>query len=64
MWTFHMVSCRPLQWPERVVCCDSAVTSLDFSASDPCHLAVGLHDGNIAIYDVSQDNKLHVVNSR
>ncbi|XP_028987572.1 dynein axonemal intermediate chain 4 [Betta splendens] len=56
-------SLKNLTWPERILRCDSAVTSLDFSASNPCHLAVGTHDGNIAIYNVSQDNKLHIVSS-
>ncbi|KAM9323067.1 dynein axonemal intermediate chain 4 [Pholidichthys leucotaenia] len=51
-------------WPERVLHCDSAVTSLDFSANSPSHLAVGTHDGTIAIYNVcSQDNRSLIVSS-
>ncbi|XP_034468588.1 WD repeat-containing protein 78 isoform X3 [Hippoglossus hippoglossus] len=62
-----LVCCWSLKnptWPERVVHCDSAVTSLDFSANNPSQLAVGMHDGSIAIYDVqSQDKKWHVISS-
>ncbi|XP_024124486.1 WD repeat-containing protein 78 isoform X2 [Oryzias melastigma] len=50
-----LVCCWSLKnpmWPERVVHCDSAVTSLDFSAARPSHLAVGTFDGSIAIYDI------------
>ncbi|KAK2843981.1 hypothetical protein Q5P01_010640 [Channa striata] len=56
-------SIKNLKWPERVFHCDSAVTALDFSANNPRQLAVGMHDGNIAIYNVSQD-KSHSINSR
>lgn len=55
----------PLQWPERVIHCDSAVTSLDFSSNNRSQLAVGMQDGRIAIYNVqSQDNKSCVISSR
>ncbi|RVE61382.1 hypothetical protein OJAV_G00170360 [Oryzias javanicus] len=50
-----LVCCWSLKnpmWPERVVHCDSTVTSLDFSAARPSHLAVGTFDGSIAIYDI------------
>ncbi|XP_056247945.1 dynein axonemal intermediate chain 4 isoform X1 [Seriola aureovittata] len=51
-------------WPERVLLCDSAVTSLDFSAKSPGQLAVGLHDGTVNIYNVqSQDDRSHVFSS-
>lgn len=54
-----------LQWPERVIHCDSAVTSLDFSSNNPSQLAVGMQDGSIAIYNVqSHDNKSCVISSR
>ena len=53
-----------LQWPEHIIHCDSAVTSLDFSASGPSQLAVGMYDGSIAIYDLQSSNKLCVINSR
>ncbi|XP_068579502.1 dynein axonemal intermediate chain 4-like [Cebidichthys violaceus] len=43
-------------WPERVFHCHSCVTSLDFSADHPSQLAVGMHDGTVAIYDVSRCN--------
>ncbi len=33
-----------LQWPERVIHCSSAVTSLDFSSNNPSQLAVGMKD--------------------
>lgn len=53
-----------LQWPERVIHCDSAVTSLDFSSNNPSQLAVGLQDGSIIIYSVkSPDNKSCVISS-
>uniref|UniRef100_A0A3Q0QZ01 Dynein axonemal intermediate chain 4 n=1 Tax=Amphilophus citrinellus TaxID=61819 RepID=A0A3Q0QZ01_AMPCI len=51
-------SIKNLKWPERVIHCDSTVTSLDFSASSPSQLAVGTRDGSITIYSVhSQDNR-------
>ncbi|XP_041805802.1 dynein intermediate chain 4, axonemal [Chelmon rostratus] len=51
-------------WPERVIHCDSAVTSLDFSSNNPSQLAVGMQDGSIAIYNVqSHDNKSCVISS-
>ncbi|XP_037621977.1 dynein intermediate chain 4, axonemal-like [Sebastes umbrosus] len=44
-------------WPERVFNCHSRVTCLDFSASNPGQLAVGMYDGTVAIYNVqSRDN--------
>ncbi|XP_030606878.1 dynein axonemal intermediate chain 4 [Archocentrus centrarchus] len=58
-------SIKNLKWPERVIHCDSTVTSLDFSASDPSQLAVGTRDGSITIYSVhSQDNRSQIVSSR
>uniref|UniRef100_A0A3Q0R1H1 Dynein axonemal intermediate chain 4 n=1 Tax=Amphilophus citrinellus TaxID=61819 RepID=A0A3Q0R1H1_AMPCI len=58
-------SIKNLKWPERVIHCDSTVTSLDFSASSPSQLAVGTRDGSITIYSVhSQDNRSQIVSSR
>ncbi|KAM9789891.1 dynein axonemal intermediate chain 4 [Neosynchiropus ocellatus] len=45
-------SIKNSKWPERVITCESAVTSLDFSANNPSQLAVGTQDGSIAIYDL------------
>lgn len=63
----HSRCCRvsSLQWPERVIHCDSAVTCLDFSFNSPSQLAVGMRDGSIAIYNVqSQSTKSYVISSR
>ncbi|XP_078119915.1 dynein axonemal intermediate chain 4-like [Sander vitreus] len=62
-----LVCCWSLKnptWPERVIRCDSAVTSLDFSSNNPSQLAVGMQDGSIAIYNVkSRDNKACFISS-
>ncbi|XP_031725305.1 dynein axonemal intermediate chain 4 [Anarrhichthys ocellatus] len=50
-------------WPERVFHCHSCVISLDFSADHPSQLAVGMHDGTVAIYDVSQYNVTCIADS-
>uniref|UniRef100_A0A8C4GD73 Dynein axonemal intermediate chain 4 n=1 Tax=Dicentrarchus labrax TaxID=13489 RepID=A0A8C4GD73_DICLA len=50
-------------WPERVIYCDSAVTSLDFSFNNPSQLAVGMQDGSLVIYNVQSRNQLCVVSS-
>ncbi|KAM7401377.1 hypothetical protein PAMA_005526 [Pampus argenteus] len=51
-------------WPERIIHCDSAVTSLDFSTNYPSQLAVGMQDGSIAIHSVQgQDKNAHVISS-
>ncbi|XP_013869307.1 dynein axonemal intermediate chain 4 [Austrofundulus limnaeus] len=51
-------------WPERVIHCGSAVTSLDFSASSPAQLAVGMCDGSIAIFNVQSPHiDTHVFSS-
>uniref|UniRef100_A0A3Q2D8Z0 Dynein axonemal intermediate chain 4 n=1 Tax=Cyprinodon variegatus TaxID=28743 RepID=A0A3Q2D8Z0_CYPVA len=39
-------------WPERIIYCDGAITTLDFSANHPGRLAVGMSDGVIAIYNL------------
>ncbi|XP_038574870.1 dynein intermediate chain 4, axonemal-like [Micropterus salmoides] len=62
-----LVCCWSLKnptWPERIIHCDSAVTSLDFSSNNPSQLAVGMQDGSIAMYSVqSRDNRSCVVSS-
>lgn len=40
------------QWSERVFPCHNSVTCLEFSSSNPSHLAVGMYDGSVAIYNV------------
>jgi hypothetical protein len=40
------------EWPEKIYECDSSVTSIDFSKSNPNLLAVGLFNGVINLYDV------------
>ncbi|XP_035993731.1 WD repeat-containing protein 78 [Fundulus heteroclitus] len=53
------------RWPERIIHCDSAVTTLDFSANSPGQLAVGMCDGSIAVYNVqSAESKLPFISSR
>ncbi|XP_047223253.1 dynein axonemal intermediate chain 4 isoform X4 [Girardinichthys multiradiatus] len=52
-------------WPERIIHCDSTVTTLDFSANNPGQLAVGMCDGSISIYSVQNgDNKSPFISSR
>uniref|UniRef100_UPI0037E81242 dynein axonemal intermediate chain 4 n=1 Tax=Semicossyphus pulcher TaxID=241346 RepID=UPI0037E81242 len=43
-------------WPDRVLHCQSSVTSLDFSSKNPGLLAVGMYDGTVAIYTVTSTN--------
>lgn len=53
------------QWPEQVYSCHSSVTCLDFSASNPSQLAVGMYDGSVAIYNVQvADHMACIANSR
>lgn len=49
-------SLRNPVYPERVLSMGSGCTSLDFSRATPQLLAVGLHDGTVAIYDVRRDD--------
>ncbi|XP_069571998.1 dynein axonemal intermediate chain 4 [Brachyistius frenatus] len=56
-------SLKNTMWPDRIIHCDSAVTSLDFSASIPSQLAVGMHDGSIAIYNVQSQDKSQIISS-
>uniref|UniRef100_A0A087Y5G6 Dynein axonemal intermediate chain 4 n=1 Tax=Poecilia formosa TaxID=48698 RepID=A0A087Y5G6_POEFO len=52
-------------WPERIINCDSAVTTVDFSSISPGQLAVGMCDGSIAIHNMqSADNKSPFISSR
>jgi len=45
-------SVRNLAFPRLVLETKSGVTALDFSTRNPSHLAVGLQDGTVAVYDV------------
>jgi len=46
------------KWPERIYHVACGVTSVDWSEAHPFLMAVGLYDGNIAIYDTrSEDDK-------
>nr|CAG5954931.1 unnamed protein product [Menidia menidia]CAG5955483.1 unnamed protein product [Menidia menidia] len=67
LWIFSCELCRGYcissmgwnkknPWPEHIIQCESAVTSLDFSATCPSQLAVGMYDGSIAIYDLQSPN--------
>ncbi|KAM4734583.1 dynein axonemal intermediate chain 4-like [Anableps anableps] len=56
---------KNLTWSERVYSCHSSVTCLDFSASNPSHLAVGMYDGSVAIYNIQvRDDTACIANSR
>ncbi|XP_047452841.1 dynein axonemal intermediate chain 4-like isoform X2 [Mugil cephalus] len=57
-------SLKNLTWPERVFYCHESVTTLDFSGNKPCQLAVGMHSGAVAIYNVHiQDSSACVATS-
>uniref|UniRef100_A0A6Q2X6J2 Dynein axonemal intermediate chain 4 n=1 Tax=Esox lucius TaxID=8010 RepID=A0A6Q2X6J2_ESOLU len=61
-----LVCCWSLKnpsWPERIFTCQSGVTALDFSASSASMLAVGMHDGTIATYNVQSREKTPVIDS-
>uniref|UniRef100_W5MJD3 Dynein axonemal intermediate chain 4 n=1 Tax=Lepisosteus oculatus TaxID=7918 RepID=W5MJD3_LEPOC len=61
-----LVCCWSLKnpmWPERIFHCESGVTALDFSANSANLLAVGMHDGSIAIYSVQSKDKTPVIDS-
>ncbi|KAI4891917.1 hypothetical protein NFI96_029999 [Prochilodus magdalenae] len=61
-----LVCCWSLKnptWPERIFHCESGVTALDFSASYVNQLAVGMHDGSIAIYNVQSREKTPVLDT-
>ncbi|XP_056244301.1 dynein axonemal intermediate chain 4-like isoform X2 [Seriola aureovittata] len=44
-------------WPECVFYCHSCVTCVDFSANNPCQLAVGMLDGTVALYNIQCRDK-------
>ncbi|XP_038191386.1 dynein intermediate chain 4, axonemal isoform X2 [Arvicola amphibius] len=50
-------------WPERIYQSSYGVTSVDFSISSPNLLAVGYHNGTIAIYNVQNSNNTPVLDS-
>ncbi|XP_076871088.1 dynein axonemal intermediate chain 4 isoform X2 [Brachyhypopomus gauderio] len=61
-----LVCCWSLKnptWPEKVFYCESGVTALDFSSCSPSQLAVGMHDGSIAIYNVQSTEETPVIDS-
>ncbi|XP_072540329.1 dynein axonemal intermediate chain 4 [Salminus brasiliensis] len=61
-----LVCCWSLKnptWPERIFHCDNAVTALDFSANNASQLAVGMHDGSIAVYNVQCSEKTPIIDS-
>ncbi|XP_077424536.1 dynein axonemal intermediate chain 4 [Vanacampus margaritifer] len=45
-------SIKNLSWPERLYHCHSGITAVDFSANNPDKMAVGMHDGTVAIFSV------------
>ncbi|XP_056388801.1 dynein axonemal intermediate chain 4 isoform X2 [Hyla sarda] len=56
-------SLKNTMWPERIYHCESGVTALDFSASSPHLLAVGMYNGTIAIYNVQNKENVPVLDS-
>ncbi|XP_075688914.1 dynein axonemal intermediate chain 4 isoform X2 [Rhinoderma darwinii] len=56
-------SLKNTTWPERIYNCESGVTALDFSASSPNLLAVGMYNGTVAIYDVQKKENIPVLDS-
>lgn len=65
LWGCHRCcSVSSLQWPDRIILCNSAITALDFSSNIPSQLAVGMLDGTIAVYDVQSEEESCVVSSR
>uniref|UniRef100_A0A8C2QHN6 Dynein axonemal intermediate chain 4 n=1 Tax=Cricetulus griseus TaxID=10029 RepID=A0A8C2QHN6_CRIGR len=50
-------------WPERIYQSAYGVTSVDFSIATPNLLAVGYHNGTIAIYNVRSNNNFTVLDS-
>ncbi|XP_056132749.1 dynein axonemal intermediate chain 4 [Lampris incognitus] len=57
-WSFK----NPM-WPERVYHFESSVSALDFSACNASQLAVGMHDGSIAIYNVQSQERTPLIRS-
>ncbi|XP_051753182.1 dynein axonemal intermediate chain 4 isoform X2 [Ctenopharyngodon idella] len=61
-----LVCCWSLKnptWPDRIYHCESGVTALDFSACNANQLAVGMHDGTIAIYNVQATEQTPIIDS-
>ncbi|XP_053326023.1 dynein axonemal intermediate chain 4 [Spea bombifrons] len=56
-------SLKNTMWPERIFHCESGVTALDFSASSPNLLAVGMYDGTVAIFNVQNSSDTPVLDS-
>ncbi|KAJ1170646.1 hypothetical protein NDU88_002519 [Pleurodeles waltl] len=56
-------SLKNTTWPERIVHCEAGVTAVDFSASNPNLLAVGMYNGTVAIYNVQNNNSIPVMDS-
>ncbi|XP_045403754.1 dynein axonemal intermediate chain 4 [Lemur catta] len=50
-------------WPERIYQSPFGVTAVDFSIGAPNLLAVGYHDGTIAIYNVQNNSSVPVLDS-
>ncbi|XP_004431634.1 PREDICTED: WD repeat-containing protein 78 [Ceratotherium simum simum] len=50
-------------WPERIYQSPYGVTALDFSIEAPNLLAVGYHNGTIAIYNVQSNSNVPVLDS-
>ncbi|XP_022089217.1 WD repeat-containing protein 78-like [Acanthaster planci] len=51
------------EFPERVFHCESGVTAMDFSATNPNLLAIGMYSGMVAIYNVRGNNNTPVLDS-
>ncbi|XP_070563890.1 dynein axonemal intermediate chain 4-like isoform X1 [Ptychodera flava] len=51
------------EYPERVFHTETGVTAMDFSATNPNLLAVGLYDGTVAIYNVRNTSNDPVLDS-
>ncbi|KAG8540408.1 hypothetical protein GDO81_019351, partial [Engystomops pustulosus] len=56
-------SLKNTTWPERIYHCESGVTAVDFSASSPNLLAVGMYNGSVAIYNVQSQENVPVLDS-
>ncbi|XP_054633072.1 dynein axonemal intermediate chain 4 [Dunckerocampus dactyliophorus] len=67
-WQAGLICCwsiKNLMWPERLYHCHSSVTALDFSTGNPEKLAVGMHDGTVAVFSVrSKDQYTYLASSR
>ncbi|XP_047395697.1 dynein axonemal intermediate chain 4 isoform X2 [Sciurus carolinensis] len=50
-------------WPERIYQSPYGVTAVDFSIGTPNLLAVGYHNGTIAIYNVQSNNNVPILDS-